>query len=250
MEAFRIGSVLAGAAVAATIAFADEPRAAPSWSYSGATGPQTWGTLSREWSACGLGEQQSPIDLSAPAPSSVQAPRLVWTASTGEIVNDERTIRVRLDDAGGAWMGDAFYALTQFHFHRGSEHALDGARLPLEAHFVHESASGEVLIVAVLFDEGAANPALQALWSAAPARAASVRPEAAMDPGIFLPASTAALHYAGSLTEPPCTENVVWSVFAQPVEASAEEIAAFASAFPANARPLQPRHRRFVLATE
>ena len=39
-------------------------------------------------------------------------------------------------------------------------------------------------------------------------------------------------------------------VFAEPVAISAEQIEAFAAAFPDNARPLQPRNRRFVLATD
>jgi carbonic anhydrase len=42
---------------------------------------------------------------------------------------------------------------------------------------------------------------------------------------------------------------VLWTVFAEPVEASEAQIDAFAAVFPMNARPLQKLNRRFVLAS-
>src|SRR5688500_11212268 len=39
----------------------DDP--AHSWSYDGATGPQSWGTLSPDFALCSTGQTQSPIDL-------------------------------------------------------------------------------------------------------------------------------------------------------------------------------------------
>lgn len=40
-------------------------------------------------------------------------------------------------------VGGKEYTLVQYHFHAPSEHAFDGIRLPLEAHFVHKSKEGE-----------------------------------------------------------------------------------------------------------
>jgi carbonic anhydrase len=42
---------------------------------------------------------------------------------------------------------------------------------------------------------------------------------------------------------------VHWTVMSNPVSASPSQIAAFASLFPLNARPVQPLNRRYVLKT-
>jgi carbonic anhydrase len=50
----------------------------------------------------------------------------------------------------------------------------------------------------------------------------------------------------GSLTTPPCTENVMWMVFKEPLRISPEQIAIFARLYPNNARPLQPVNDRLI----
>ncbi|MGH9725409.1 MAG: carbonic anhydrase family protein, partial [Candidatus Acidiferrales bacterium] len=63
----------------------------------------------------------------------------------------------------------------------------------------------------------------------------------------LLPADRGYFTFAGSLTTPPCTENVTWYVLKQPVEVSPAQIAAFAKLYPDNARPLQPANGREIL---
>lgn len=45
----------------------------------------------------------------------------------------------------------------QFHFHTPSENHINGVTYPLEVHFVHKNAKGELLVVGVLYKEGAEN---------------------------------------------------------------------------------------------
>jgi carbonic anhydrase len=55
--------------------------------------------------------------------------------------------------------------------------------------------------------------------------------------------------YAGSLTTPPCSEDVTWYVLKTPVQVSADEVAKFARYYPMNARPIQPLNDRDIQAT-
>ncbi|MGF1494979.1 MAG: carbonic anhydrase family protein, partial [Microcoleaceae cyanobacterium] len=51
-------------------------------------------------------------------------------------------------------------------------------------------------------------------------------------------------HYEGSLTTPPCSEDVQWYVLKKPIEASQEQIRQFQSIYKNNARPVQPLNGR------
>ena len=55
--------------------------------------------------------------------------------------------------------------------------------------------------------------------------------------------------FPGSLTTPPCTENIAWYVLKTPVQISADEIARFARYYPMNARPAQPLNDRDILGS-
>ena len=46
---------------------------------------------------------------------------------------------------------------------------------------------------------------------------------------------------------PPCTENVDWVVFAEPLEVAQADIDVFKLIFSMNARPVQAINRRFLL---
>ncbi len=50
----------------------------------------------------------------------------------------------------------------------------------------------------------------------------------------------------GSLTTPPCSEDVRWQVLKTPVTLSAAQLAAFRKLYKMNARPVQPLNGRKV----
>lgn len=148
-------------------------------------------------------------------------------------------------------VGSARYDLVQFHFHAPSEHRIDGRSFPMEAHFVHrDAASGALGVLGVFMVEGGTNPAFQALAAVMPraaGEAADVPAGIAME--ALLPASRRYFSYEGSLTTPPCSETVDWRVCVEPVEVAVEDIRRFTALYPMNARPVQERHRRFVLVS-
>jgi carbonic anhydrase len=136
--------------------------------------------------------------------------------------------------------------LLQFHFHTPSEHTYEGgARFPMEMHLVHRSSSGQLAVVAALIREGEANEALAAVWEHLPSEVGKQEfRDIEIEVDHALPRDRRAYHYQGSLTTPPCSEGVRWFVLRQPIEMSAEQIAAFQSALAAsccgrNNRPTQ-----------
>ncbi|HKV06569.1 MAG TPA: carbonic anhydrase family protein [Thermoanaerobaculia bacterium] len=232
--------VLAGAPAAATEDC--------SYSYEGATGPEHWWEICPPANyVCKAGTRQSPIDL--PTAPEGPLPRLAfkYRPTAFEVENNGHTIEVKVAPGSFLRIGQERYKLVQFHFHTPSEHKLQGQTYPMELHFVHRNALGELAVVGVFLREGAANPVIQEIWDhildeAAPA----VKHEEELNPKDLLPADRSYYRYAGSLTTPPCTEGVRWHVLDTPIEVSAAQIEEFRDLFPLNARPVQPLNGRPV----
>ena len=165
-----------------------------------------------------------------------------------EIVDNGHTIQVSVDAGSSITTSRNTYQLKQFHFHTPSEHTIDGKSFPMEVHFVHQSADNKFAVVAALFAEGPANENVAKLIANFPkAKGDSVRlPEVKLDLALQLPANTASYTYMGSFTTPPCTENVEWIVFRDPVMASREQLNAFAARLSPNNRPVQPLNGRTI----
>lgn len=222
------------------------------WSYDGDTGPGVWGKLDESYSVCSTGAQQSPIDLAGAIKAEIGPASIGWTSvELGSIVNNGHTIQVNTPGAGHIELDGSRYNLLQFHFHHKSEHTVDGKQYPMEAHFVHKAANGDSLaVIGVFLVEGAESAVLAPIWSGMPKTKGEASNTSSIDPKGLLPKSQAAFRYAGSLTTPPCSEVVAWTVMKEPVSASADQIAEFAKLFPNNYRPLQPLSRRFILLSD
>lgn len=237
----RIG-LIAAAVLAAGAAGAAE------WDYKGAHGPEHWGELGGAAEVCGKGIEQSPIDIMTGDARKVEdglGLSLAWEVATPEVLNNGHTIQA--SGAGGASLFGRDFDLLQVHFHAGSEHLIDGRRAPMEAHFVHASTDGDLMVVGVMIEEGAANPALGAILDAAPQSKGTATASGPVDLSAMLPADAGAWRYKGSLTTPPCSEIVTWHVMKAPVSASAAQIGAFTALFADSYRPPQPVGRRYVL---
>lgn len=207
-----------------------------------------WGAVSPESKACAEGKTQSPVALVTEA--KVDLPNLVtaYAPSEGQVFNNGHTIQTKITPGQTLNIGDKVYQLLQAHFHHPSEHSLDGVVYPMELHFVHKSESGEFAVLGVMIKEGKANAQIQKIWDAIPASVGEEHAQStAFDGNALLPATKVYFAYQGSLTTPPCTEGIRWNVLSVPIEASAEQIAAFGKAVSPNARPIQPLLARDIL---
>jgi len=240
-------TLLAGLAVCP--ACAEVARAAgPHWTYEGHGGPEEWGSLDKEFQACSLGTQQSPVNLQDSVRAEARAPLFVWSPATYKVANNGHTIQLDADGhAGIAETNGKTYWLRQFHFHAPSEHAVNGQRTAMEAHFVHAAPDGGLLVAGVFLVPGTANPVFTKVMAAAPKTTGTEPLPAPLDPTALLPTARDLYRYEGSLTTPPCSEVVDWNVFAAPVTVAQSDIDAFRTLFPMNARPLQQVNRRFLL---
>ena len=245
MNRLIVSTLLAGAALAASpIAMAQAH-----WTYEGEAGPENWGKLDPKFVMCGIGRNQSPIDLSRFVEAELAPLKVNYKAAASEIVNNGHTLQVNYTPGSTLMVDGREFELKQFHFHAPSENTMNGKHFPLEGHLVHADKDGNLAVVAVMFSEGAANPLLTKLWQNIPAKKGdqSVLP-AGLNVKALLP--TLRSHYAfnGSLTTPPCSEGVRWLVIRQPATASKAQVESFAKTIGEdNNRPVQPVNARAVL---
>ena len=115
------------------------------WGYEGAEGPEHWGDLSPDFALCGMGTEQSPIDIVQPDAANIPDIVFDYYPSAVNIFNDGHTIQVNYDEASSINVDGINYKLLQFHFHGPSEHTINDKHFAMEMHLVHQpspSASG------------------------------------------------------------------------------------------------------------
>jgi carbonic anhydrase len=240
---YRAGVLALGAALAAA------PAAAQHWGYSGEAGPENWSKVDPKFAMCALGRNQSPIDLAGFVEADLKPLTLAYKAGAADIVNNGHTVQVDYSPGSTLTVDGRTFELKQFHFHSPSENKVGGKHFPLEGHLVHADKDGNLAVVAVMFQEGAANALLGKLWEKMPAKAGE---KAALPAGLsaaqLLPADRDYYRFNGSLTTPPCSEGVWWLLMKKPVTVSKAQVEQFAKAVGfANNRPVQPVNARPVL---
>ena len=243
-----LGVALAGMAgqVAAQEHAAHE-HAAHAWGYSGAAGPAHWGEVKPEYAVCKTGQRQSPVDIEETAKADLPAIEFHYQASPLHIIDNGHSIQINYGPGSSMRVAGKEYALKQFHFHHPSEEKIHGKDHAMVAHLVHADAAGKLAVVAVLLDKGGANPTIDTIWKHLPKeKEKEISVDAMIDAAKLLPRDTGYYTFQGSLTTPPCSEEVTWFVLKHPVTESAVEVAQFAKLYPHNARPVQPLHGRVV----
>jgi carbonic anhydrase len=234
-------------AAAAAAAIAAAPKHGTVWSYEGELGPANWSKINVDWAKCGTGNRQSPIDLRDGIKVNLEQISFDYHPSSFSEVNNGHTIQVTVGGGNFITVGNTVYELQQFHFHRPSEEKINGKGTEMVIHLVHKSAEGKIAIIAVLLERGQPHRLMQTIWDNLPLeKFDTVSPSIVLDPTDALPERREYFTYMGSLTEPPCTEGVLWMVFKQPMQASPAQMALFSRLYPLNARPVQSTAGRLI----
>jgi len=220
----------------------------PHWSYTGPTGTDKWGTLSKEFATCGIGQRQSPIDIRKTVRADLPPIQFAYKPVPLSIVDNGHSIKVDTPGAGSMTVEGESYDLVQFHFHKPSEEKINGKAYDMVVHLVHQSKAGKLAVVAIMMEAGKEQSLIRTLWTHLPLEQNSPinRPEVKIDPAQLLPAKRNYFTFLGSLTTPPCTEGVLWLVLKTPMQVSNEQLAGFGTIYKSNVRPVQPVNNRLI----
>lgn len=228
-------------------------RAAPgsasnaAWSYDGSSGPDSWGRLTTEYALCASGHNQSPIDLRDGIAVDLEPIQFFYQPTSFRVVDSGRHLQMSIYGGGFNLLGKN-YELIRVVFHRPSEFTVDGKTFDMDAQLVHKSDDGKQAIVTVLLEKGAENPVVQTALNNLPLdKGGEVAPPGqSIDVTRLLPENRRYFTFMGSLTTPPCSEDVLWLVLKQAQPISPEQLAIFQRLYRPNARPVQPGFGRIL----
>ncbi|KAM7502128.1 hypothetical protein LguiB_001032 [Lonicera macranthoides] len=220
-------------------------------------GPDHWGEIKVEWRMCNSGGMQSPIDL--------MDERVETVSDSGRLNRDYKPSNATLTNRGHdmvlRWASGAGYieingtqfVLKQCHWHSPSEHSINGKRFDMELHLVHESAEGRAAVVALMYKIGQPDSFLKMIENYLESLAETLEVE--REVGVVSPlqieiGSSNYYRYIGSLTVPPCSPNVVWTIVRKVRTVTREQVELIRDAVhdesETNARPIQPVNQRSV----
>ncbi|MRW92670.1 carbonic anhydrase family protein [Duganella sp. FT80W] len=237
----------AEAKAAAAAVEAAKPKISNVWSYEGEFGPANWGSINPAWARCGSGNRQSPIDIRDGMKVELEQITFDYHPSSFNVTDNGHTVQVMVGSGNYITVGNRTYELIQFHFHRPSEERINGKGYEMVVHLVHKDSSGHIAMLALLLERGKAQPVIQTVWNNLPLEKYDTAvPAIALDPADLLPARRDYYTFMGSMTTPPCEENVLWMVMKEPVQASPAQMALFSRLYPLNARPTQPSNGRII----
>ncbi|CAB4278685.1 unnamed protein product [Prunus armeniaca] len=223
-------------------------------------GPKQWGEIKEEWAACKNGSLQSPIDLSSHRVKLI--PHLgnlktSYKPDNATLKNRGHDISVQWEtNAGSIEINGTEYFLKQCHWHSPSEHSINNRSYDMELHMIHISpdlnVTNKIAVIAVLYKIGRANSFLSTLTR----HVKSMIDEnheisiGMTDPRKIKIGGKNYYRYMGSLTVPPCTEGVIWTITKKIRTVSRDQVKLFREAVhdyaEVNARPVQPLNLREI----
>jgi carbonic anhydrase len=196
------------------------------------------------------GNYQSPIDLSHDITTS-PAHKIQWgnTLQSGTFKDTGHGLQVDIPASDTSFKlenNGLIFNMAQFHFHSPSEHSQFSQSYDLEVHFVHKSESGVLAVQGIWFqlsDTLESKFLKSLLVNGVPLHKNDSMPVSAIDftEPIQALGGNSSWAYLGSLTTPPCTGDVRWTISKAIVPISKAQLDLINSAdhgLPGNSRPV------------
>ncbi|TXE11850.1 carbonic anhydrase family protein [Seonamhaeicola algicola] len=208
------------------------------WSYAGETAPIHWADIEKN-SDCD-GNHQSPINIihkQADAVHGISDLKIHYSPTTyiEKVENNGHSVQFNFEAGDSIHYKNDIYYLKQIHFHEPSEHKINGVMYPIEIHLVHVNKTGQITVLGILGEEGDESQLFEFLESFLPLKNGETKNiHQQLDLKDLFKHSNEYYTYGGSLTTPPCTENVNWVVFKHPIILSVEEVLKLKNNMPVN----------------
>ncbi|KAI3450590.1 hypothetical protein Pfo_007255 [Paulownia fortunei] len=220
-------------------------------------GPAHWGEIRPEWKECNSGRMQSPIDLlneRVEIVSYLGRLKRDYKPSNATLINRGHDMMLRwTDSAGHIQINGTLFQLRQCHWHSPSEHTINGRRFDMEVHLVHESNDNRTAVIGIMYKIGRPDSFLSMMRRDLEAVAQIRDVEKAVgliNPELIKFGSRKYYRYIGSLTVPPCTQNIIWTIVRKVRTVTREQVQLIREAVhdesEVNARPIQPIHDRSI----
>lgn len=214
-----------------------------------------WEYENPNWGSEGYGDcdgaVQSPININTEKTIKAMLSDITFNYNPFQmkIVDNGHTVQVNGSGSNAIVVNGVSFDFKQFHFHRHSEHTVNGNESAMELHLVHQDPlTKNITVLGIMLEEGADNPFIQAVWENIPTtKENEVTTAVSLNLADILPADTRYYTYTGSLTTPPCSQGLQWILFKESVKLSHDQIEAFARLYEHNARPIQAINNRQVL---
>ncbi|XP_075541028.1 carbonic anhydrase-like isoform X3 [Dermacentor variabilis] len=247
--------------LAVLIAVADRGSCHAKWGYTGEFAPHNWVSVDTSPNVNQCGDKlQSPVDLDDryaeydPGLTDITFSGYDQELYNPYIVNNGHTVQVSATEDSNRYIEGARlpgrFQFAQFHLHwganssRGSEHTIRGFQYPLELHFVHFNVKYGSAAESMKYEDGLAVIAVYFEVSPTANEDMSVVVDALKEVRLsdekgfnlqrpvvlsrFLPRITRSyFRYQGSLTTPPCSQAVTFTVMTTTVPISEEQLQQF-----------------------
>ncbi|KAK6163345.1 hypothetical protein DH2020_000209 [Rehmannia glutinosa] len=194
---------------------------------------------------------QSPIDLlneRVEIVSHLGRLKRDYEPSNSTLINRGHDMMLRwTNGAGHININGTIFQLRQCHWHTPSEHTINGRRFVMEAHLVHQSDDNRTAVIGIMYKIGRR---FVPLHEAVAETRDVEKTVGIVDPRLIKFGSRKYYRYIGSLTVPPCTQNIVWTIVRKVRTVSREQVRLIRDAVhdesETNARPVQSINDRSI----